>query len=102
LVLSYQFDELSEDITDDVQGWLVSLCSFPQDQLIQSQVKNSTPEPLIFFLVPSQLFELIRSRAIVLLTPTIVCLLCDADLTDGISSLHSMSSLPDFSAYGSK
>ena len=61
---------------DDVRGLEVSLarpygslCRLGQNQLIQSQISNSTPKLLILFLNLREFLELIRTHSTVLLAP---------------------------------
>jgi transposase-like protein len=62
-----------------------------ENERLRRAVSDLTLDKLILT-EPSQLFELIRSHATVLLTPTIVRLFCDADLTNSINTRHSLSS----------
>jgi len=57
---------------DDGRGLKVSLCSLGQDQLVQGQVGDSLPEPLIFLLKALQFLQLIRTHSAVLLLTAVV------------------------------
>ena len=70
----------------DARGLEVSPCGLGQNQFVQSQIRNGSPQTFILLLKTLQFFELRGSHSSVLLTPTVKGLLCDLDFPDCINT----------------
>src|SRR5690606_37841395 len=57
-----------------------------QDQLVQGQIRNSTPEPFIILLKPLQFLQLIYAHPTILLAPAVISLFDNADPPDRIKT----------------
>ena len=55
---------------------------FRQDQLVQRQIRNSTPEPLILLLKALQFFQLVYAHSAISLAPAVIRLFDNADAPD--------------------
>lgn len=73
---------------DDGRGSEVSLGDLRQDQLVQGQVRDRLTRPFIFFLKALEFFQLVGTHPTILLAPTVVDLLGNANLPDGIDPQH--------------
>src|SRR5687767_3288769 len=66
------------------RGSGVSPGSLGQDQLVEGEIRDSFPQPLVLGLELLQALDLARLQAAELLAPAIVGHLRDADLADGL------------------
>lgn len=76
---------LGRHTAGDAKGLEVSLAHFLQDQLVQSQFYNNPLETGVFLLEPLLSARLVDAEATVLVAPTIVGLLGDAGVLDGVA-----------------
>ena len=61
-----------------------------QDQLVQRQLGDGLPQPLILFLEPLEFLQLVGSHPAILLAPSVIGLLGDAHLADRVHALHAL------------
>ena len=69
---------------DDERGLEVSPCGFLQDQLIEGQIRHRLSQPVILLLKPLQFLQLIYAHSAILLTPAVIGLFNNSDLSDRI------------------
>ena len=66
---------------DDERGLEVSPCGFLQDQLIEGQIRHRLSQPVILLLKPLQFLQLIYAHSAILLTPAVIGLFNNSDLS---------------------
>ena len=68
----------------DVKGLVVSPCGLGQVHLIKCQIRHCPPQTRVLRLKQLQSLQLIAAHAAILVTPAIICLNCNTNLTNRI------------------
>ena len=75
---------------DDGRGSEVSLGRLCQDQLVQGHVRDRLAQPFVLLLKAFEFFQLVRSHPTILLAPTILSPLGNANLPNDINTRNAL------------